>query len=260
VSEWSVRPGSHEIDRMAEESKISTVLNHLAWLREQLGSEVNRGNAHAGALLTYNAAAMLQWHFVFPSTDQDRIPALPDRKRVARLIDDFVWNVRGLYLEAKALRDSGKQGGKASGAVIGGLVKQIAKLLRGIPKFTNIPEPSPVRCVELEQGIEPGNLLQSPGRGRRASDTSTAGTSTAGSEPAPLEGFLAALAGTLYVQQNHQTGHLAKDFLDGSAEMASAVLKHSLAEYTATLTGKSAERLGALGGDILAHLTDREAG
>jgi hypothetical protein len=248
---------------MVEESKISTVLNHLAWLREQLGSEVNRGNAHAGALLTYNAAAMLQWHFVFPSTDKDRIPALPDRKRVARLIDDFAWNVRGLYLEAKALRDSGKSGGKASEAVIGGLVKQIAKVLRGIPKVTNIPEPSPVRCIELEQGIEPANLLRSPGRGRRAFGAATAGTSTAGSEPtqepAPLEGLLAAMAGTLYVQQNQQTGHLAKDFLDGSAEMASAILKHSLAEYTATLSGKSAERLGALGGDILAHLTDRGA-
>ena len=51
---------------MAGSSRISDILDHLAWLRDQLAAEVNQGNAYAGALLTYNAASLLQWHFVFP--------------------------------------------------------------------------------------------------------------------------------------------------------------------------------------------------
>lgn len=80
---------------MASESKIKRVLEHLAWLKEQAGEEINQGRVYDAAILTYNAAVMLQWHFVMSTSAADHIQNPSTRRRAAKLIEGFVWSVRG---------------------------------------------------------------------------------------------------------------------------------------------------------------------
>lgn len=240
---------------MAETLNISTILDHLAWLREQLGVEVNRGNAHAGALLVYNAAAMLQWKFVFPSGDQDRIDDAADRNRAAKLIDDFVWEVRGLHQEAKALDASGRPKSTATKSVLDRLTTQLTKVLRQLPKLAGLPEPSPVRDIGLEQEIETGDLV---GDWVRSRHEPKAATSKGGVAPGPRSGLLSTMAGVVFVQQPQQ-GAAAERTAAASADIVAAFLGLAVEEHVQGLPARSAERTTALGQDLQTQLIARSS-
>lgn len=243
---------------MAGTSNISKVMNHLAWLREQLGTEINRGNAYAGALLTYNAAAMLQAHFVFPSSDEDRIQSPAGRTQAAKLIDDFVWEVRSLFQEAKSRQGSGRDVSKATNALIDELKKQVIKVLRGLPRLAGLPAAHPVRFVELEHELDPTSLLIA-GKGTRrrssASKTTTASTTVSDTR----KGLRTVLAGTLFINQSDHAEGRVESFVAGCSHVVSAALEQSLEDYVATLSGKSAERTEAIGRDIGSRLAARHS-
>lgn len=240
---------------MAETLNISTILNHLAWLREQLGVEVNRGNAHAGALLTYNAAAMLQWRFVFPSGDEDRIEDADDRIRAAKLIDDFVWEVRGLHQEAKALDESGRPKRTATQAVLDKLTAQLTKLLRQLPKIAGLHEPRPEREVGLEQEIQTGELVGDWVRSQRGP---RGATSKGGVAAGPRSGLLSTMAGVVFVQQPQQ-GPAAERIAAASADIVAAFLGLAVEEHVQGLPARSAERTAAFGRDLQAQLVARSS-
>ena len=131
---------------MAGESKIKRVLEHLAWLKEQAGAEINLDRVHDAALLTYNAAVMLQWYFVMPTTEADQIQNEADRKKAAKLIDDFVTSVRTLVEQSEHARPDTEPMEKCRGE----LLSLLKKLLVLLPKKLGLATPAISRDSSLE--------------------------------------------------------------------------------------------------------------
>jgi len=136
---------------MAGESKIKRVLEHLAWLKEQAGAEINHDRAYDAALLTYNAAVMLQWHFVMPASETDQIQSEADRKMAAKLIDDFVWAVKTVFEKAEAAKNSRPAETEALQLCLKSLKRLVATLLRTVPPLFAIETVTPIRFRELER-------------------------------------------------------------------------------------------------------------
>ena len=136
---------------MTGESKIKRVLEHLAWLKEQAGAEINHDRSYDAALLTYNAAVMLQWYFVMPTTEADQIQNEADRKRAAKLIDDFVWAVKTVFEKAEVAKKSRPAEAEAIQLCRKSLQKLVAGILRKLPPLFAIEALTSVRFRDLER-------------------------------------------------------------------------------------------------------------
>lgn len=136
---------------MAAESKIKRVLEHLAWLKEQAGADINHDRAYDAVLLTYNAAVMLQWHFVMPAAETDQIQSEADRKTAAKLIDDFVWDVKTVFEKAEAAKNSRPAETELLQLCMKSLKRLITKILRKVPPLFAIETVTPVRFRDLER-------------------------------------------------------------------------------------------------------------
>ena len=231
-------------------STISRVLDHLAWLRDQLGADVNTGNAYAGAVLTYNAAAGLQWHFVLPAGSFDYVTDKAARGKAARLIEDFVWRARGLF--AKAKRASKKAlAGKPGKTLLGDLRAAIATVLKRLPKLMDLPKPVPESWHELLKSLDPAAMLRewfiARGLPVKAMNAAMKKMGLTG----PRSGLRSALAAASVVTDDSVYGARGKEYRRGSAEVISAMLGHALKDYVATLDEAAAERTKAIVQDII---------
>lgn len=137
---------------MEHESRIAPVLSHLAWLAERIPDEANDGRAYDAALLTYSAAAMLQWRFLAPMSFSDTIRDPVWRTEAAELIDDLLNTSRRIVARAnkgmaaeedERLRDQ--------------LSKKINKVTKDLPRLLLASNPVPERRPEFE---EAANLRQ----------------------------------------------------------------------------------------------------
>lgn len=241
---------------MAETLTLSVILNHLEWLRGQLGLEINRCNADSGALLAYNAAAMLQWRFVFPSSDQDRIADASDRRRAAKLIDDFVWKIRELQLETKAVGSFGLPPTITREPVLDRLTTILTRIVRQLPKLIGLPKPYPAREVGLEQELDAESLLRDWIRGRRGSGT------TKSDVPKGLasqrSGLLTTMAAAVFTQQPQQ-GPAIERSATASVGIVAAFLELAVDAHVQGLPTPSAKRSTAFGNDLRSHLIPRSS-
>ena len=129
---------------MDYQSRIEPILGHLAWLAERIEDSTNDGRAYDAAVLTYNAAAMLQWYFVAPVSYADTIRDTGHRVEAAEVID-------GLVLAAEKIV------GKAEGAdseqdkaLRSRLRAHIRKVLKTLPELRLVWNTKPIRVPELE--------------------------------------------------------------------------------------------------------------
>ena len=136
---------------MAGESKTKRVLEHLAWLNEQAGQEVNRDRVYDAALLAYNAAVMLQWHFVMPTDETEQIQNEADRKKAAKLIDDFLWAVKATFEKAEIAKNSRPADAEALQLCLKSLQRLVSGILRKLPPLLAIETPKPIRFRDLER-------------------------------------------------------------------------------------------------------------
>jgi hypothetical protein len=79
---------------MDSQSRIAPILGHLDWLAANMDSPVNEGRAYDAALLTYNAAGILQWRFMIPLASQDSSKDHSKSERVGKAIDNLVVSSR----------------------------------------------------------------------------------------------------------------------------------------------------------------------
>lgn len=241
---------------MARELEISDILDHLAWLREQLAGDVNQGNAYAGALLTYNAAALLQWHFVMPGSYTNWIDDEAERARAAKAIDDFVWVVRDLLQQAKKHHAAGISTGKKSAGVIADLRKQIAKVLRALPKLCQLSKPTPSRAPECEQSINPTEMLNQWLLSQPPIDSQTSEVLKKTAVTDSRSAVRSALAGALFVGEASGSGRRRSEYMAGSSEIVAVLFGTALEDYSKSFSGKSAKRTAAFCEDIAAHLAE----
>jgi hypothetical protein len=129
------------------ESKIKRVLEHLAWLKEQAGQDINRDRAYDAALLTYNAAVMLQWHFVLTTSTADQIQDQKARRRAAKLIEGFVWSARE---KVEKLQDP-KPSVRAVRELRDELLLALEALLKVLPGYFGLLAPRLTRDPSLER-------------------------------------------------------------------------------------------------------------
>lgn len=136
---------------MASESRLRPILGHLAWLADRIEDPVNDGRLKDAALLTYNAAAMLQWYFVAPSGYTDTITTGWLRAEVADAINRLVISAEKTTAQADHTdSDNDKR-------LRGRLVTEIKKVLWSVQRALGIADPMSARMPELEK---PPNLKQ----------------------------------------------------------------------------------------------------
>jgi hypothetical protein len=126
------------------ESRMRPILGHLAWLAERIEDPVNDGRLRDAALLTYNAAVMLQWRFVAPVSTEDTIRDMGLRVEAAEAIDGLV--VAAEKIVAKADGADSEQ----DKVLRSRLKAYIRKVLKTLPRLLLAGNPEPVRVLELE--------------------------------------------------------------------------------------------------------------
>jgi hypothetical protein len=223
-------------------SQISRTLDHLAWLRKQLVADVNTGNAYAGGLLTYNAAAALQWQFVLPTSRDDTITNEPDRKKAAKIIDDFVWRARELFAKAKRLPKKTSTGEKGK-SLLEDLRSAIASVIRRLPRLFGFGSVVVAPADNLMKSLDPIAMLKEWLAYRGLAIKSTSAALKKMGLTGPRSGLRSALAAASVVADEGVYGPRGKEYRQGSGEMVSAMLGHALKDYVATLGGKSAKRM-----------------
>lgn len=138
---------------MEYESRIAPVLGHLAWLAERIPDPANDGRAHDAALLTYNAATMLQWRFVAPVSHADLISTEWLRTEAAEAIDRLVTSSEKTVVKAaKSARDQDKR-------LRAQLVTEINKVISVVARALQITPTTPTRMLELESSPNVRELL-----------------------------------------------------------------------------------------------------
>jgi hypothetical protein len=90
---------------MDSQSRIVPILGHLSWLAANMDGPVNEGRAYDAALLTYNAAGILQWRFMIPLASQDSIKDHSKREQVTKAIDNLVVSSRRMVEQIRELGD-----------------------------------------------------------------------------------------------------------------------------------------------------------
>lgn len=133
---------------MTGPSRISEILDHLAWLADRINDGSNRGRGYDAALLTYNAAAVLQWCFVASVNSADTIHDAVARAESAQLIDNLVIASRRLAMKAKSSAVPGQDVDIRTR-----LVKEIGRVLKNLPQLMAAPLPIPIRKDELEAAV-----------------------------------------------------------------------------------------------------------
>lgn len=138
---------------MKNESKISPVLCHLAWLAERINDPVNDGRAKDAALLVFNAAAMLQWRFVAPLSRSDMVWDDGHRAEAAEVIDHLVWSTQKIVSQAAHAKSAQDKSLRAK------LTTQIRKVIKTLSRSLPITPPEPARLLELEASPNVRELL-----------------------------------------------------------------------------------------------------
>lgn len=129
---------------MRYESRIAPVLGHLVWLAERIPDPANDGRAHDAALLTYNAATMLQWRFVAPVSHADLISVESLKTEAAEAIDRLVTSSEKTVV--KATKSSRDQDNRLRTQLVTATNKAISVVARAL----QITPPTPTRMLELE--------------------------------------------------------------------------------------------------------------
>jgi len=129
---------------METESRIQPILAHLAWLAERINDPVNAGRLRDAALLTYNAAVMLQWRFVAPVSSADMVFDETSRREAAEVIDKFVKSAEKITAKAEHADSEQDKVLRAK------LVADIRRVLKTLPRLLFAENPEPTRLAELE--------------------------------------------------------------------------------------------------------------
>lgn len=230
---------------MAETLNISTILNHLAWLQYQIGRDVNRDRVLDGALLTLNAAAMLQARFVMPMEQEtDQIPDA-DITKAAKLIDDFFWRVRELTDAAADLVAADKP--RRLAACRSTLLDEIAKVLKKAPKLLKLSTPIPVRAPSLERSKGFDGLVQDWSQRQISRTPIDLGPARFDVEAGPHAGLLKALAGVLVVNHSAVMQQCEPEVAAAIRDTAVRNLEFDIGETAREQDGKAKKRWRALG-------------
>lgn len=169
---------------MTNAPEIRPILCHLAWLAENVDKPANRGRAYDAALLTYNAAAMLQWRFVFPMTDLDT-PANPEsRNEAASLIDALVTTARKTVTTAKDNAAEDERFRRRLSRAIRKVVERLSGLMlvgNPVPEWLPELQSAPDIAGLMDEFLKAHRVAHGPAiaKGKASADTERTGPNAA---------------------------------------------------------------------------------
>jgi hypothetical protein len=141
---------------MKHDSYVAKVLAHFAWLEADLQEhgDQRRQDALRSALLTYNAAVMLQWRIVCPLSSADMIQNPREQQAVTVLVRELLDSSR------KAVTDLEAAVSKNVAGSLKALRKGIRKALAGLPPLFRLAEPKAARLTQLERNPDIPQLIR----------------------------------------------------------------------------------------------------
>ena len=207
---------------MDYESRIEPILGHLAWLAERIEDSTNDGRAYDAAVLTYNAAAMLQWYFVAPVSYADTIRDDRTRAAAAELIDRLVQASEKIV--AKAERGVGDQ----DAALRNKLAAKIRKVLRTLPALFHLAGPTPARMPRLEKSPNARELFDEllAAHAEQYTDAILKGRiAAAKKEAGPDAALNEAIAGLIYIHDDAREADMSPGLRQPLTRMAAGFFK-----------------------------------
>jgi len=207
---------------MHENSYISPILAHLAWLADRMPDSVNNGRVRDAALLTYSAAVMLQWRYVAPVSHADLIPTDWLRVEAAEAIDGLV------KLSEKAVAKAGDADGDRDNRLRTQLVNKINKTIRIVARALQIARPTPARMPELESSPNVRELIDEflAAHAEQYADAIEEGRLRAARrEAGPDAALKEAIAGLIYIHDDARKADMTPGLRRSLARMAAGFFK-----------------------------------
>lgn len=146
-SEANARPA------LSSDSVIEQLLGHLAWWDQSLRDGTGPETPYRKALLIYNAATLLEWHFTAPGKDpREHFLDPKTHDKAGKTIREFIETARECVAKTEGVTGAKaeKPLAKLAGA-IARAVKKLAKLYQSAA--------TPCRCDEFEKPLKPAALI-----------------------------------------------------------------------------------------------------
>jgi len=225
---------------MHENSYISPILAHLAWLADRMPDSANNGRAHDAALLTYSAAVMLQWRYVAPVSHADLIPTDWLRVEAGEAIDGLV------TLSEKAVAKAGDADGDRDKRLRAQLVNEINKAVRIVARALQTARPTPTRMPELESSPNVRELIDEflAAHAEQYADAIQRGRlAAAKGEAGPDAALKEAIAGLIYIHDDAREADTTPGLRRSLARMAAGFFKTAVEIQPDDLPPASRKRL-----------------
>ncbi len=213
---------SEEIDVKAGESNLLPILDHLAWLAERVADKANAGRAYDAALLTYNAAVMLEWRFRFPLGDWAVPPDSPRWAEAAKLVDDLSMSSRAIVEKVEAAPK------KKADAYRPKLRMLIKRVLKKLPAVLSVRTPKPAYMPALDWSPNVRLLMDEflDAHRHEYADAIKKGLAAGKADSVGPEAALSeAIASLLYVHTSQGMAAQSVDHRRSLGQMASGFLK-----------------------------------
>lgn len=147
------RSGATAGPALPGESVIGRLLGHLAWWEQSLRDGTGSEAPYRKALLVYNAATLLEWHFTSPGKDpREHFQDAKARDKAGKVIREFIEVARECVTKTEGV--TGAKAEKQLGKLAGGTAKAVRKLAK-----LYLSAATPGRCAEFEEPLKPAALI-----------------------------------------------------------------------------------------------------
>lgn len=234
---------------MNSQSKIKPILGHLAWLVDRIADPINDGRLKDAALLSYCAAAMLQWRFVFPVSWSDLIQNADDRREAAEVIDELVTSAEKIVAKADDADEADQGRDKRLRTK---LVTDITRLVQKLQGLLRIGEAVPARMPALEETPNVRELLDeflAAHAEQHASAIEEGRLAAAKGEVGPAAALKEAIAGLIYIHDDAREADMSPGLRRPLTQMAAGFFK-------TTVEQQAGERLSPARKQRLLRLAD----
>jgi hypothetical protein len=225
---------------MKRDSQIGAVLAHLAWLAERINDPINAGRLQDAALLTYNAAVMLQWRFVAPLSYADTIQDTGSQVEAAEAISRLVTSAEKVVAKAEHADNAQDKVLRAK------LVTDIRRAIKTLPILLSVANPKPTRLPELETSPKIRALMDEflAAHAEEYAEAISIGRLVAargGSGPAAT--MNEAIAGLIYIHDDARDADMTPGLHRSLAQMAAGFFKTAVEIQPDDLPAASRKRL-----------------
>jgi hypothetical protein len=155
VEKLAAAPGasSSQGSAIAGDSVVGKLLGHLAWWEHAFRDGTGSETPYRKALLVFNAATLLEWHYTAPGKDpREHFPDAKARDKAGKVIRELI----------EAAREAVAKTEGVTGATADKPLRKLAEATaRAVRKLAKLYESAatPSRCAEFEKPLKPAALI-----------------------------------------------------------------------------------------------------